>query len=225
MPAEHRLSAGAAGLYGKHPGFGDFISAGLAEAWPAFADWAQASLGLWRDAAGPDWQARFDAAPVVGFWIGPALIGAGQALRGVMAPSRDRSGRRFPLALAQAGGTPPVLDTAQDFHRAAGQALAALLAADGFEPREAAQALDLPAPGTPAPDWPGFWAGNPALPPQQLLGQLAVADHAHATAARSYWWFGEGEAGPSGVLCCQGWPTPAELGWLIAHGAAREVEA
>ncbi|MDQ7774649.1 type VI secretion system-associated protein TagF [Paracoccus aminovorans] len=224
MPAEHRLTAGAAGLYGKHPGFGDFISAGLAEGWPGFADWLQAGLGEWREAQGPDWQPRFDAAPVVRFWIGPALTGAGQALRGVMAPSRDRSGRRFPLVLAQAGGAPPVLEPGQDFHDAAEAALAGLLAADSFDPRAAAAALALPAPGPPVPDWPGFWAANPALSPERLLAQLAMADHAHATAGRSYWWFGAGD-GPSGAACCQGWPGVAELGWLIARAAPDEVGA
>ncbi|WJS86875.1 type VI secretion system-associated protein TagF [Paracoccus sp. TOH] len=225
MSAEHRLTAGAAGLYGKHPGFGDFISAGLAEGWQGFGDWAQAVLGQWRDAAGPDWQAQFDAAPAVCFWIGPALTGAGQALRGVWLASRDRSGRRFPLIVAQAGGTPPVLDAAQDFYRAAHRALLDMLGAEGFDPREAARALDLPPPGHAAPGWPGFWAANPSLPPEGLLAQLAATDHAHATASRSYWWFQAAETGSSGLLCCQGWPSPPEIGWLIAGGAIREVEA
>lgn len=224
MSAEHRLTAGAAGLYGKHPGFGDFISAGLAEGWPAFADWLQAALGDWREGQGPDWQARFDAAPVLRFWIGPALTGAGQALRGAMAPSRDRSGRRFPLVLAQAGGAPPVLDAAQDFHDAAEAALAGLLAGASLDPRAAAADLALPPPGQQVPDWPGFWAANPGLGPQRLLAQLAVADHAHATAGRSYWWFGA-DAGPSGAVCCQGWPGKTELAWLIARAQPDEVEA
>ncbi|QFQ88755.1 type VI secretion system-associated protein TagF [Paracoccus kondratievae] len=225
MSAEHRLITGEAGLYGKHPGFGDFVSAGLAEGWRGFGDWVQAALGQWRDGLGEDWQARFDAAPVLCFWIGPVLCGIGQSLRGIMAPSRDRSGRRFPLAVAQTGGAAPVLDPAQDFYAAAAQALAALLATPGFEPREAQAALDLPSPGAEGPGWPGFWAGNPALGPQALLAQLAGADHAHATAARSYWWFSGGEDGPSGVLCCQGWPSTEELDWLLRAGQGPKVPA
>ena len=59
MSAEHRLEGGA-GLYGKHPAFGDFISAGLGERWRVVADWAEVALGGWREAAGPDWQAAID---------------------------------------------------------------------------------------------------------------------------------------------------------------------
>ncbi len=216
MSAEHRLED-AAGLYGKHPAFGDFIAAGLGEGWRGLADWAETSLGAWREAAGPDWQARFDAAPALCFWIGPALTGQ-QALRGAWMPSRDRTGRRFPLVVAQAGGPPPVLDAAQDFYRAALVALTRLLGTQSFDPRETAQDLQLPpAPGG-APGWPTFWAGNPELPVQDLIAQLAAADHAHATAGRSYWWFSGPGGRPSGLLACQGWPGTDELSWLIAGG-------
>ena len=216
MSAEHRLEGGA-GLYGKHPAFGDFISAGLGERWRTVADWAEAALGGWREAAGPDWQARFDAAPGLCFWIGPALAG-GQALRGAWVPSRDRTGRRFPLVVAQAGGLPPVLDGGDEFYRAALAALARLAALPAFEPREALAGLDLPPATGDAPSWPTFWAVNPQLSPLHLLGQLAATDHAHAAAARSYWWFSGPAGDQAGVLACQGWPGPAELGWLIAGG-------
>lgn len=219
MSAEHRLMPGRAGIYGKHPGFGDFIAAGLPDIWPGFGDWLQSALGHWREGAGPDWQAQFDASPVLRFWIGPAVIGGAVGLRGVMAPSRDRSGRRFPLVIAQTGGPAPVLEPAQGFYDAAAQALTGLVAEASFDPRAG---LDLPPPGDATPGWPGFWAGNPALAPQDLLAQLAVADHAHATAARSYWWFG---TGPSGVVCAQGWPGPAEMDWLIRAGIPAEVKA
>lgn len=216
MSAEHRLE-GAAGLYGKHPAFGDFITAGLGEGWRGLADWAEASLGAWRETAGPDWQAHFDAAPALCFWIGPALTGQ-QALRGTWMPSRDRTGRRFPLVVAQAGGLPPVLDADQDFYGAALAALTRLMGTQSFDPRETAQELQLPAPQGAAPDWPTFWAGNPELPAQDLIAQLATADHAHATALRSYWWFSGHGGRSSGLLACQGWPGADELDWLISGG-------
>ncbi len=215
MSAEHRLEGGA-GLYGKHPAFGDFISAGLGEGWRSFADWAEAALGGWREVAGPDWQARFDASPPLCFWIGPAL--AGQALRGAWIPSRDRTGRRFPLVVAQVGGAPPVLDPDGQFHQAALAALVRLAALPGFEPREAVTGLELPPAQDIAPGWPTFWAVNPQMAPLDLMAQLAATDHAHATAARSYWWFAGPDGDHGGVLACQGWPGPAELGWLIAGG-------
>ena len=215
MSAEHRLEGGA-GLYGKHPAFGDFISAGLGEGWRGFADWAEAALGGWREGAGPDWQARFDAAPPLCFWIGPAL--AGQALRGAWIPSRDRTGRRFPLVVAQQGGAPPVLDRAPQFYAAALAALKGLAAEPAFDPREAASGLDLPPAQETPPAWPTFWAVNPQLSPLELLERLAATDHAHAAAARSYWWFSGPEGDHAGLLACQGWPGPDELGWLIAGG-------
>lgn len=225
MSAEHRLTAGEAGIYGKHPGFGDFIAAGLPDAvFATLGDWAQAVLGEWREQAGEGWQAAFDGAPGIGFWIGGALTGAaagGLPLRGVWAASRDRAGRRFPLLVVQAGGAAPVADPSQDFHLAAGHALADLFAASAFDPREAARRLraELPAPADgPQPAWPGFCAQNPALGPAALLRELAGADHAHAMAGRSYWWFAAGAQGPSGVLACQGWPDMSEMAWLIAGG-------
>ena len=220
MPAEHRLTMAETGIYGKHPGFGDFIASGLAENWPIFGDWAQEVLGLWRDGAGPDWQADFDAGRAVRFWIGPALCGNEQAMRGVWLPSRDRSSRRFPLVVAQAGGLPPVLDPAQEFYNAAARSVAELAGIDVFDPRQARAALDLPQPQGNVPQWPRFWAVNRSLPVVELWHELAATDHAHASAARSYWWFAtetETEGG-SGALCCQGWPDPRELGWLIAGG-------
>lgn len=222
MSAEHRLSAADAGVYGKHPAFGDFIAAGLPDGvFARLGDWLQAVLGEWRAQAGADWQAEFDAAPVLAFWIGGALSGGGLPLRGVWTASRDRAGRRFPLLVLQAGGAAPVADPAQDFHLAAAGAMAALLRAEAFDPRQMAQRLhgDLPAPADLAqPDWPTFWARNAALGASDLLAQLAQTDHAHAAAGRSYWWFAAGQQGPSGLLACQGWPNASEMGWLIAGG-------
>lgn len=229
MSAEHRLEGGA-GIYGKHPGFGDFIAAGLGEGWRGFADWAEAALGGWREATGPDWQARFDAGPPLCFWIGPALAGqtlSGQALRGAWLPSRDRTGRRFPLVVAQPGGAPPVIARDGQFYQAALAALTRLTALPEFDAREAVTALDLPPAQDAMPGWPTFWAVNAQMAPLDLLEQLAATDHAHAAAARSYWWFAGPEGDHAGVLACQGWPGPAELGWLIAGGQTdeRQVEA
>lgn len=225
MPAEHRLSVGHAGLYGKHPGFGDFIAAGLPETvLSGLGDWLQSALGAWRDGAGDGWQAAFDASPRLAFWIGPVLAG-GTALRGVWAASHDRTGRRFPLLVMQTGGAAPVADGAQDFYDDAGRLLDGLIAADTFDPRETAQRLqaELPAPSQDdQPGWPTFWARNDQQGPQDLLAQLPAADHAHAISARSYCWFA-GAMG-SGVLACQGLPGPAELGWLIAGGRVAETE-
>ncbi|WP_405402655.1 type VI secretion system-associated protein TagF [Paracoccus sp. Ld10] len=226
MPAEHRLMSGAAGLYGKHPGFGDFIAAGLPDrVIAALGDWMQAALGQWRDAAGDGWQEAFDATPRISFWIGPALCDR-MALRGVWQASRDRSGRRYPLLVLQTGGHPPTADPADKFYAAAGDMLDNLLAAPGFDARDVAGRLatDLPQPpDASTPVWPTFWALNARHVARDLLKEMAAADHAHAAACRSYWWFSAQEGG-SGVLACQSWPGPDELAWLMAAGRGPGVE-
>ena len=136
------------GIFGKHPAFGDFLGAGLSGGLRELLEaWLNRMLpelrALWAGA----WEQNWDSAPVLRFWIGAGLSG-GVGLRGVMIPSRDRTGRRFPLVVAQAGGPPPVLDAAQDFYRAALVALTRLLGTQSFDPRETAQDLQLPpAPG------------------------------------------------------------------------------
>ena len=219
MSAEHHPLTAAAGLHGKHPAFGDFVAAGLPQALDeALARWLQETLGAWRAGAGGDWQAVFDAAPRVSFWIGGALLG-GTALRGVWQPSRDRSGRRYPLLLAQCGGAVPLADPQAGFDETAATALAELGSATGFEPRDIAERLGrtLPPPPPAGPGWPTFWALNARRDAATLLQEIAAQDHAHAAACRSYWWFGAGTEG-AGVLACQSWPGPAELDWLIRHG-------
>lgn len=222
MPAERRLNLA---IFGKHPGFGDFLSAGELPGGGTqlLMDWITLTLGGWREMAGPDWQPIFDAAPALRFWIG-AGPGNGAALQGVALPSRDRTGRRFPLIVAQAtGGPSPVVASDQTFYDQTLAELRALAQVDRFDPREVAAALasHLPAP---AEDHviPGasFWATNATRPPQEFLAELGGTDYAHAQAGRSYWWFAADEqpGQQSGLMTCAGWPGPAEMGWLLVAG-------
>lgn len=232
MSAEHRLNV--AGIYGKHPGFGDFITAGLPDSClNPLGDWVQTALGEWRAQVGESWQSRFDRSPHLNFWVGPALIG-GKALRGVWAPSRDKTGRRFPLIVGQsADGPAPVTDSSQEFYLAASAVLTTLVDSNGFDPRDVASRLqsELPTQASSGaqPGWPTFWALNPELGPETLLKNLCSADHAHAMTARSYWWFSGDPSGASGVVGCQGLPGLSELDWLLAGGrqagAAPEEDA
>lgn len=105
----------AAGLFGKLPAKGDFVGRGLSAGFQAeFEAWLARTVEAARLSLGDDFRAVWDAAPVWRFWIGP---GAGMApCAGVMAASRDRVGRRYPLAILIEGGPagrslplPPVL--------------------------------------------------------------------------------------------------------------------
>lgn len=217
MSAEHRLT----GFYGKHPAFGDFVSAGLpGETTAPLADWMQAAFGQWREAAGPGWEAQFDEAAPVRFWIGAGLTGT--ALRGVWLPSQDRSGRRFPLMILQSAGLAPVQDHDQGFYEQAIAHLADWRHQAQFDPAERlAEIQDLPAPQGGAAANPGFWAANPRLHAAGLWAEVAAADHAHAAQGRSYWWISAlKDQGPSALIAVQGWPDSGLLGWLLAGAPA-----
>ena len=222
MPPERRLNVA---IFGKHPGFGDFLSAGdlPGGGTQLLLDWITLTLGGWRETAGPDWQSAFDNAPALRFWVG-AGPGNGAPLQGVAIPSRDRTGRRFPLIVAQGpAGPAPVAESAQTFYDIAEAELLALSQLDRFEPREAATRLTaaLPPPVEAHPaNGAAFWATNPSRTPQELLAELAGADFSHAQAGRSYWWFAaRPELGlPSGLLAGPGLPGPSEMGWLLSGG-------
>lgn len=217
----------AAGLFGKHPAFGDFIAAGdlSADLMRGATEWLASTLSAWRDAVGPGWEQLFAAAPPLRFWVGPAIAG-GHSLRGVLAPSRDRTGRRFPLVVAQApGGAGPFADADPAFYDSAVAALERLAATVDLDPRAEAAALAgaLPEAET-APEVQSdrFWALNPALDAAALFADLATTEHLHARAGRSYWWFsGSG----TGMLACPGWPDPVQFGWLLARGQGLPQDA
>lgn len=103
--SETALSARALpGWYGKLPHLGDFASRrlpqGFVQGWDA---WLGQGLAAARAALGPLWQDRYLVAPVVRFWLAPALLD-GRAWTGLAMPSVDRVGRHFPLTIAFPGG-------------------------------------------------------------------------------------------------------------------------
>lgn len=205
----------AAGIYGKHPGFGDFISAGL----PVVAErhllpWLTSLLAETRDGLAGEWEPVWDAALPIRFWIGGGIWG-GPHLQGVARPSRDRVGRRFPLiAVAETMAAPPMVEPDQGFYLAA----EAELAADLTTPADLCDRLARVVDGGEIADAasPTFWAANPALDVVDLLAQLDATDRLRAVAARSYWWQAAGEGRASAVLASDGLPRAGELAWLLA---------
>ncbi|MFV0300193.1 MAG: type VI secretion system-associated protein TagF [Paracoccus sp. (in: a-proteobacteria)] len=204
------------GIYGKHPGFGDFLSAGLPElAESHLVPWVTQCLAETREWLGDAWEPVWDRAAPIRFWIGGAIWG-GPHLRGVARPSRDKVGRRFPLiAVAETAGSPPMVHSDQRFYMAAEVELDAdVTSPDDLRARLAqrmgggAAAVDPAVAAT-------FWAANPALDVADLLTQLDVTDRVRAVGARSYWWMGAGEGRASAVLACAGLPGPGELAWLL----------
>jgi type VI secretion system ImpM family protein len=87
------------GLFGKTPTHADFVrfNAGspAARAWD---EWMNASLAELRRSGGPEWEAKFDSAPTLRF-IGRPSGDPRQIVAGHISPSRDESGRRYPLTI------------------------------------------------------------------------------------------------------------------------------
>jgi type VI secretion system ImpM family protein len=87
------------GFFGKVPSRGDFVSAGLPRDFVSSWDtWISSSLPAAIAALGDGW---LDA-PVRHFQVAPKAFGA-DAVTGVLLPSVDKVGRRFPLTLAWTG--------------------------------------------------------------------------------------------------------------------------
>jgi type VI secretion system ImpM family protein len=89
----------AAGWYGKLPGLGDFATRRLP---PRFVErwdgWLQTGLRDMPHARRASDGGEF--APVRRFWLGPGVLD-NVAWAGLLMPSTDSAGRRFPLTVAQ----------------------------------------------------------------------------------------------------------------------------
>lgn len=93
-----------AGFYGKLPVKGDFVSRNLPyEFIDNWDRWLQKVLTRSQDLLGDDWKVCFSGGPLWCFVLAPGLC-MSQAVAGVMAPSRDRVDRSFPLVVATPAG-------------------------------------------------------------------------------------------------------------------------
>lgn len=119
------------GAFGKMPAVGDFFRLSPPKGFVAvWDDWVQQTLLAAQSAFGPDWDALYMSAPIWRFSLSPGLAGPRKA-QGVLMPSVDRVGRRFPLTLVAGlpGPGPAALDHFADtglFARLEDVALAAL---------------------------------------------------------------------------------------------------
>lgn len=217
--------AAAIGIYGKHPAFGDFVTAGLPPPAQEMVErWLHKVLPALRDMWGDNWQAFFDAAPVINFWFGPALTGGAGSLCGMMGPSRDKVGRRFPLlsAVAGSGQPPPPVSADQSLYSAMVQAVGT------YERREGTGAVDyhhavnqqLGGLITPPDDNtdPGFWAVRKDGDTARLWADVAAADHLRGAVRRSYLWCAG--AGGAAVHVAEGLPGPDEMAWMMTSAIA-----
>lgn len=222
----HAISAG---VYGKHPAFGDFVSSGISVPLTELLEqWFAHVMPSLRSGWGDAWEQNFDGAFPLRFWFGPDLTPEGRGFLGVVRASRDRVGRRFPLLAAIEGSAlaAPVLDQGQDVYAAleAGVDSFDRSGADdakGFALHVAAAIPDWSESLEAQPATTGFWAARNDGDIARLWQDAATADQAHAIRGRSYVW--RTDADGSAVYVCQGWPDVTVIAWLM--GAALEPAA
>ena len=90
----------AAGLYGKVPGFGDFLHRGLPSSFvEPWNSWLGQALGHSRTTLGVQWMNAYLTSPPWRFVLEPGLVGEDGWL-GVLVSSVDRVGRCYPITLA-----------------------------------------------------------------------------------------------------------------------------
>lgn len=94
------------GAFGKIPAVGDFLRlsppTGFVTAWDA---WLQRAMLAAQTALGPAWDDYYMSAPIWRFGLSAGLAGTHKTI-GVLMPSVDRVGRRFPLTLMTAVAMP-----------------------------------------------------------------------------------------------------------------------
>ena len=221
MPGQSGLTGMTTGFAGKHPGFGDFIGQGLEPPLRAALDrWLEAALAQAAAQCGEGWAQVWDASPGFAFWIGGQVLAesGGFALRGVLIPSRDKVGRRWPFVLVQAPGPcdPPVLAGEDGFAQVAFAAAHVALAARPETPAGLLPLLaDLPE-GTGVAVPPTLWAANPTLPAAALWADLAGHDHRRAAQSACYFWVEPLPGRAGAALSLTGLPGGDTLAWLLA---------
>ncbi|WP_116087306.1 type VI secretion system-associated protein TagF [Tropicimonas sp. IMCC34011] len=212
------------GLFGKLPSRGDFVARAVpAEILQHWEGWLERSVAGAKAELGEAWQETWDAAPVWRFWIGEMVFG--HPIAGVLAPSRDKVGRRFPLTLFISGAgprhpAPPLADDGttpawyDTLERAALQA-----GGPGFDGDVDAMVQRIPLPDCAVQAQPedrrfAFFAyGESGLP--QLMEDVRAHDHQLASAVRTYWWTaGNDRVGPA-MIAQTGMPDGAALGAML----------
>ncbi len=217
------------GVMGKHPGFGDFVQAGLSkDTHDALMAWLDRTLARVQDEAHMDWKAWWAEAQGLRFWLGRDVLGVPVA--GVLRPSRDKVGRVYPLILAAENVSLLVPGDGGATDQTPWEALEAHL--DAMQPGKGGASLlegltlDLPAEGEAERALgPTIWAHHPEGDLDALLRAAANADLSRAAQKRSYWWAPGDDTHLPVWLGCHGLPDAGALGWLLAGQPRIETAA
>ncbi|WP_372571863.1 type VI secretion system-associated protein TagF [Ruegeria jejuensis] len=219
------------GAFGKMPSVGDFfrlnVRASFVQVWD---DWIQRGMLDAQRATGVAWDGLYMSAPIWRFCLSPGLAGS-QKMLGVLMPSVDRVGRRFPLTLvtpAWAEGS-VILDHFREtelFERLEDLALSAL--DDDMTKDRLAELLNDLAPPQHRCDAPVRKAATTLVLTQHegagdLLPELAAGLVTGEYRAPSIW--STEIAGVPRLMVCEGLPTAANMQGLFNLTAAIWTEA
>jgi type VI secretion system protein ImpM len=93
------MTAMTFGAFGKIPSVGDFFRINAPSGFPSVWDeWLQRCLVSGAHAYGAGWDELYMSVPIWRFSLSPGIAGQ-SAIMGILMPSVDRVGRRFPLTL------------------------------------------------------------------------------------------------------------------------------
>jgi len=205
-------------LFGKLPQRRDFISHGMPKALlNAWEEWLEQAVAHSRKALGEGFDDRYMVMPAWRFWFGRAVFGVSAC--GVLIPSVDGVGRKFPLtlfALAPEGHSLDALfDPMETVFSAMEARLLDALSADTGARFDVAEVLDdLPQPPMhaegEAPAGSAEREADDAAPAiGRLLQEACRADHRRLAEGASYFWTaGHADAAAPAWFSCSGLPQP-----------------
>ena len=210
-------------IFGKFPGFGDFLAHGLSPAGArALEGWLESVLPDVKENFGDNWPAIWDSAPVLRFWIGPSILD--MPLMGLFVPSRDKVGRRYPFIFGLSEiVTPPPLHVAHDeavydylWSFVSGIQLpddplgGARALLDGFvPPKLVGVPWQTGQDGT-------LWGSRDDGDLPRLFREANQTDADKAQMLRSHWWHGDKPVRSAGWLAANGLPDAGAMQWLLA---------
>ena len=104
------IETSAAGIYGKIPAHGDFVSRRLNSDFIRYWDeWLQRSVAVSQEQLGGQWLDLYLVSPIWRFVLSPGVVNE-SGWAGILLPSVDSVGRYFPLTIAMPVKTPSLLD-------------------------------------------------------------------------------------------------------------------
>ncbi len=225
------MQTGGFGAFGKMPSVGDFFRLGVSQAFvQPWDEWIQRSMLAASEALGEAWDSHYMSAPIWRFCLSPGLAGP-QKMLGVLMPSVDRVGRRFPLTLvagvSNEGSAALAHFRAAEVYRQLEDLALAALEDDMTRDKLAEGLASLPAP-TQQPTAPVRAHGNTMVLTRgevsdSLLPDLAAGLMSQRYRTPSVWSTEIG--GVPRMMICEGLPDGANMQGLFNLHAALWTEA